>query len=322
MNGRITDLAHLVDERGSICIKQTEPKGRARTPSYKYSMTIELEDRHPIQQFCQFFETHMGVRKRPPNRKVYAVEVGAERGNAILKRLLPHLTAKRKHAKIAIDFYDKTVRSYDPHAKGFARRPKPDRIIRLQDSFYKKLRALNGNRKRPEKFAKSAAANGIAEIIRREHWEGNKSLHQIAGELNLSWGGLQWYLNTYDIPRRGRVESMNVVFNGHGPTFKGGRVIATPTKTKTGYQGEPYAHVKKPGHPNANKRGYVPEHRYVMAEHLGRPIKKDEIVHHKNGHTLDNRLENLELRKRGGKDQPHGPLTVCPTCGYDLHQHQ
>ena len=33
---------------------------------------------------------------------------------------------------------------------------------------------------------------------------------------------------------------------------------------------------------------------------------------------FDNRRENLEVRRRGGKEQPYGPLTACPRCGYDL----
>lgn len=56
-----------------------------------------------------------------------------------------------------------------------------------------------------------------------------------------------------------------------------------------------YVEVKMVGHPNAKKDGRVLGHVFVMSEHMGRPIRKNETVHHKNGIRDDNRLENLEL---------------------------
>lgn len=74
------------------------------------------------------------------------------------------------------------------------------------------------------------------------------------------------------------------------PRWAGGR--------KTMGTGYVYVWVA-PDDPMASMRGktnhYALEHRLVMARELGRPLTRQETVHHKNGIRDDNRLENLEL---------------------------
>ena len=86
----------------------------------------------------------------------------------------------------------------------------------------------------------------------------------------------------------------------NSPNWKGGRV-----RDKHGY-----IRIRTPRHP-ANVDGYVFEHRLVMERYLGRLLKPDEVVHHRNGVKDDNRLENLSLEVCGEHHRRHHRPAEC-----------
>lgn len=65
-------------------------------------------------------------------------------------------------------------------------------------------------------------------------------------------------------------------------------------------------------HRPGSGHGYVLKHRLVMAQSLGRPLRSDERVHHKDGDRTNNELDNLQLRQGA-----HGTGIVlsCASCG-------
>lgn len=67
--------------------------------------------------------------------------------------------------------------------------------------------------------------------------------------------------------------------------WKGGRNI-----TQSGY-----IEIYAPEHSMSNSKGYILEHRLVMANKIRRNLLDTETVHHKNGNRKDNRIDNLEL---------------------------
>jgi hypothetical protein len=68
-------------------------------------------------------------------------------------------------------------------------------------------------------------------------------------------------------------------------------------RTSRGWTTAGYSYVPVPEADRhlAGGASYIAEHRLVMARLLGRALRKDENVHHRNGVRADNRPENLEL---------------------------
>ena len=87
---------------------------------------------------------------------------------------------------------------------------------------------------------------------------------------------------------------------GHKPWNTGIKRYPDPTKHPSWKGGEftdkfGYVYEKQSKHPFAMTNGYVRKHRLVMEKHLKRFLSKEEHVHHINGNTSDNRIENLML---------------------------
>lgn len=79
---------------------------------------------------------------------------------------------------------------------------------------------------------------------------------------------------------------------------------------------EEYALVRPMAHEIGGTE-YVLEHRFVMAMQLGRPLAKEEIVHHRNNDRADNRPENLEIWLRGHNAGYSSNMSMaCPECGH------
>jgi len=96
------------------------------------------------------------------------------------------------------------------------------------------------------------------------------------------------------------------------PMWKGGRFYLTRDKVYM-----ILVNPKSKFYEMANQFGYVPEHRYVMAKHLGRSLQSQEIVHHIDKNPHDNSVGNLRLTTRRDHVWLHRKRGIreCNRCG-------
>ena len=98
--------------------------------------------------------------------------------------------------------------------------------------------------------------------------------------------GKERWVDKYNIRKRCRMCCRTGKLNG---MWNGGQKLSA----------DGYIQVKlrenDPLFPMTTKTGYCPQHREVMGRHMGRPLKRWEIVHHINGDKKDNDINNLLL---------------------------
>ena len=83
----------------------------------------------------------------------------------------------------------------------------------------------------------------------------------------------------------------------------------------------PYELVVAPAWYTGKKyRGrYVYKHRLVAAQKIGRPLRSDEVAHHKNEQKMDNSRRNIEMKTNVAHSREHKKPAarsslLCPVC--------
>ena len=140
------------------------------------------------------------------------------------------------------------------------------------------------NNERLSKISKNSMSDVEFKSFLEKEYSAGKSMITIARELDITPSCVRKYFVKYGIDRRGRNDFYkDIPFNN--PNWKGGK-----RKKSNGY-----IEIYCPDHPNANSRKCVYEHQLVMEEHIGRYIKRGEVIHHIDGNKSNNNIDNLLL---------------------------
>ena len=145
------------------------------------------------------------------------------------------------------------------------------------------------------------------------------SMSCIANILKMSAGKIHKYFHLYNIETRPIINDFSkakISESQKGNKYAFGKKHSEETKEKISIaksngigkktiNSKGYIRVYFPDHPKADKRGYILEHDLIMECAIGRWLKPDEVVHHKNEIKTDNRLKNLELMTKKEHSKLH-----------------
>lgn len=130
-----------------------------------------------------------------------------------------------------------------------------------------------------------------------QRYQAGETMAEIAPDFGVNGVTVLNTLKRYDVQRRRATLRSHIRGPLHG-SWRGGRSHHDDGYYRVRvYEGDPFISMA------TGRDRQILEHRYVMSQHLGRPLLVSEEVHHLNGVRHDNRIENLELWVRS---QPAG----------------